>query len=89
MHSSAPLKISNDTSSDQNIQKHAEILGSKVTNHRVKKFQCESYTLNSQEKAWPYVDNNVKIFLAMLSKFEYGIKYLGENSINPNSLFSS
>ena len=35
----------------QNIQKHAEILGSKVTNHRVKKFQCESYTLNSQEKA--------------------------------------
>ena len=51
MHSSAPLKISNDTSSDQNIQKHAEILGSKVTNHRVKKFQCESYTLNSQEKA--------------------------------------
>ena len=36
-----------------------------------------------------YVDNNVKIFLATLSKFEYGIKYLGENSINPNSLFPS
>ena len=38
IHSSNPLKISHKTPSDQNIQKHGENLGSKLTNHKMKKF---------------------------------------------------
>ena len=38
IQSSAPLKISNETLIDQNIQKHKENLGSKLTNHKMTKF---------------------------------------------------
>ena len=38
IQSSAPLKISNETLIDQNIQKLKENLGSKLTNHKMTKF---------------------------------------------------
>ena len=38
LHSSDAFKISQNTSSEQNLQEHGENLGSKLTNHKIKSF---------------------------------------------------
>ena len=51
LHSSDAFKISQNTSSEQNLQEHGENLGSKLTNHKMTKFpeRSEAYLFSLQE----------------------------------------
>ena len=51
LHSCDAFKISQNTSSEQNLQEHGENLGSKLTNHKMTKFpeRSEAYLFSLQE----------------------------------------